>query len=135
MFCACETLACPRLVSYVRQAKTRSQTLIQNLVSYLLSVTVSTNRHFLTSLCNFFLKVYNPKMQSQDKVIYSEASGYECIQYSDVSLWISARFSAADLGKLFERALGHTCTGRVHGWETAGPHPYHHHGHCADLQR
>lgn len=57
-----------------------------------------------------------------------------CVQDFDPRHFLlSVCFSAADLGELFECALGHSCTGRVHGWETSGPHPYHHHGYCADL--
>lgn len=112
---------------------------------FLLSAVVVIDRHFLISLCYFFLKVNITKMLlcPEDSylsylLLYPPSFLFKlhrsCVQYFDISLTISACLSASDLGELLECALGHTSTGCVHGWETAGPHPHHHHGHCADLQ-
>lgn len=43
-------------------------------------------------------------------------------------------FSAADLGELLKREVGHQSAGHVYRWQAAGPRPHHHNGNCADLQ-
>lgn len=49
-------------------------------------------------------------------------------------LLFSCVFSAADMGELLQREVGHQGAGHLHRWQTAGPRPHHHHGHRADLQ-
>ena len=51
------------------------------------------------------------------------------------NLLVSLCFSsAADMGELLQRQVGHPGAGHIHRRQAAGPRPHHHHGHRADMQ-